>query len=399
MSDSKKFEGLVGLEQALVKVPLEQFKRAFKVSQKHVEKEWAVLASSAADHLAKIEKADASTVRDDALKLIDGLSARFGALKKKLQESKEEEALYIKRSRIRLQHLDDLLNVPSQDSPAFTRWSKTQLDRVLVDYMLREGCFETAKGMASEAGIQDLVDIELFSQSKMIEDALKRRSCAECLQWCKENSSGLKKIKSHLEFNLRLQEYVELVRSQNLTAAITYLKKHLTPCADVHLKEVQVAAALLAFEPSTLCVRYKSLFDPSRWDQLVTQFRANNCTINNLTTQPMLITSLQAGMAALKTPMCYQPDAQNVNCPICDGKVYGILAEKLPNAHHVNSCLVCRITGDIMNEDNLPMALPNGYVYSQKALEDMAARNDGILTCPRTGTQFHVSQMRKAFAI
>ncbi|KAI8617981.1 CTLH/CRA C-terminal to lish motif domain-containing protein [Chytriomyces sp. MP71] len=396
--EAKKLEGLVALEQALVKVPLEQFRRAFKTSQKHVEKEWLALAISAQEHINKIDF-NSATAKEDALKIIDGLSARFMVLKKKLQDSKDEEAVYTSRSRIRLQHLDDLLTVPGQESPAFTRWSKTQLDRVLVDYMLREGCFETAQLLADDAEIEQLVDVELFSHSKTIEDALKRKSCTECLQWCKDNSSALKKIKSNLEFNLRFQEYVELVRAQKLTEAITYLKKHLTPCADVHLKEVQLAAALLAFESDTICTRYKAVFDAVRWDALISQFRANNCTINSLTTQPMLHTSLQAGLSALKTPMCYQPENQNVNCPVCDSHVFGALAEKLPNAHHVNSCLVCRISGDIMNEDNAPMVLPNGYVYSRKALEEMAERHDGILTCPRTGTQFHVSQMRKAFTI
>ncbi|KAI9348102.1 CTLH/CRA C-terminal to lish motif domain-containing protein [Obelidium mucronatum] len=396
-ADPKKLEGLVALEQALVKVPLEQFKRAFKTSQKHVEKEWAVLANSAADHLKKIEASNGK--KEDVMKVVDGLISRFTALKRKVIESKEEEALYANRSRIRLQHLDDLLNVPSQDSPAFTRWSKTQLDRILVDYMLREGCFTSAKQLAAEAEIEQLVDVELFAQSKMIEDALKRKSCAECLAWCKENGSGLKKIKSNLEFNLRFQEYIELVRAQKLTEAIVYLKKHLTPCAEGNLKEVQIAAALLAFDPDTLCIKYKNIFDPARWNLLITQFRANNCTINNLTTQPLLYTTLQAGMAALKTPQCYQPDNKNVNCPICDSDVYGVLAAKLPNAHHLNSCLVCRISGDIMNEDNPPMVLPNGYVYSLKALEEMSLKHDGMLTCPRTSQQFHVSKMRKAFAI
>ncbi|KAJ3123667.1 GID complex subunit containing RING finger motif [Physocladia obscura] len=409
ITNSSRYAGTVSRQGALYSVPLEQFKRAFKTSQKHIEKEWAALATSANDHISKLDldrlksKEGEKPTREDALKVVDGLLGRFTTLKKKIQESKDEEELYAKRSRIRLEHLDELLSLPSQESAGFTRWSKTQLDRILVDYMLREGCFESAKNLAKEAGIQasflQLVDVELFEQSKMIEDALERRSCVECLQWCKENNSALKKMKSNLEFNLRIQEYVELVRVQKSAEAIAYLRKHLAPASDIHLKEVQVAAALLAFEPDTLCGRYKTMFDESRWDQLIIQFRAENCILNTLTTQPTLHTVLQAGMAALKTPMCYQAENQNVKCPICIGHVYGALAEKLPNAHHVNSCLVCRISGEIMNEDNLPMALPNGYVYSQKALEEMALKHDGIVTCPRTGSQFHFIQARKAFAI
>jgi hypothetical protein len=32
-------------------------------------------------------------------------------------------------------------------------------------------------------------------------------------------------------------------------------------------------------------------------------------------------------------------------------------------AHCANSRLVCKISGDVMNENNPPMMLPNGYVY------------------------------------
>lgn len=39
------------------------------------------------------------------------------------------------------------------------------------------------------------------------------------------------------------------------------------------------------------------------------------------------------------------------------------LAQPLPMAHCANSRLVCKISGDVMNENNPPMMLPNGYVY------------------------------------
>ncbi len=100
----------------------------------------------------------------------------------------------------------------------------------------------------------------------------------------------------------------------------------------------------------------------------------------------MFVISLQAGLSALKTHMCYQPDNQNIHCPVCSkssasssslnntmttsatvgggGGVIGKLAENLPMAHHVNSCIVCRVNGTIMNEDNPPLVLPNGMVYS-----------------------------------
>ena len=56
---------------------------------------------------------------------------------------------------------------------------------------------------------------------------------------------------------------------------------------------------------------------------------------------------------------------KNRDCPVCDSWL-GKLAEEVPFSHHVNSTIVCRLSGKIMDEDNAPMAFPNGYVYSRE---------------------------------
>lgn len=80
----------------------------------------------------------------------------------------------------------------------------------------------------------------------------------------------------------------------------------------------------------------------------------------------LLITQLQAGLSALKTPVCYDPEMKNMNCPICSSQL-GEMAKTLPFSHHESSCMVCRLSGVKMNENNPPMALSNGYIYSYQA--------------------------------
>jgi len=97
-------------------------------------------------------------------------------------------------------------------------------------------------------------------------------------------------------------------------------------------------------------------------------------TLNTLPTQPLLHLSLYAGLASLKLPVCHDPATKNVDCPVCDGETgseshgpgLGKLAEEVPFSHHANSTIVCRISGKIMDEDNMPMAFPNGQVYSRE---------------------------------
>ena len=60
-----------------------------------------------------------------------------------------------------------------------------------------------------------------------------------------------------MEFNLRLQEYIELVRARKLADAILYARKHLTPWSETHLKEIQRAMGLMAFTPDSTCENYR----------------------------------------------------------------------------------------------------------------------------------------------
>lgn len=112
-------------------------------------------------------------------------------------------------------------------------------------------------------------------------------------------------------------------------------------------------------------IRLQRLYDPSRWDVLVRSFRTAIYTLNTLPSEPLLNLSMYAGLSALKLPACYDEHMKSVDCPVCDPAL-GQLAKEVPASHHVNSSIVCSITGKIMDEDNMPMALPNGYVYSKE---------------------------------
>lgn len=331
--------------------------------------------------------------------------------------------------RDRLDHIDKLDKFQSQDEPEFSKWTDTRLDRWLVDWALRTGREKTATKLAREKGIEKLVDIDLFTEIRRIEEALRQHSCTEALSWCSENKVALRKIKSTLEFDLRLQEYIELARARKTEEAIAYTKKHMIQWQETHLSQIRAASALLAFPPETTCGPYKRLYDPVRWSTLVSSFRLAVYSLHSLPTEPLLNIALYAGLAALKLPVCYAhggpkskqtsaasaapdgdgthatlskfttgPSGHNIDCPICDMQSLGQLALEVPWSHHVNSTIVCSGMGKITDADNPPMAFPsNGYVYSREFLQEMASKNGGHVKCPRTGVECDFSELRKVF--
>ena len=55
-------------------------------------------------------------------------------------------------------------------------WRRTRLDRMLVEYLLRQGYYETAMGLAETAGVGELTNTEVNISNMMIDIAVQIRS-------------------------------------------------------------------------------------------------------------------------------------------------------------------------------------------------------------------------------
>ena len=53
--------------------------------------------------------------------------------------------------------------------------------------------------------LQDLVDSHIFLQARSVLEGLGRHDCTAALAWCEEHRARLKRLKSKLEFKLRVQ--------------------------------------------------------------------------------------------------------------------------------------------------------------------------------------------------
>jgi macrophage erythroblast attacher len=163
------------------------------------------------------------------------------------------------------------------------------------------------------------------------------------------------------------------------------------------------------------------MYSDARWDSLRSQFKETFYNIYGITSLPLLSLTVVAGLSTLKLAACVPPAPRtrpdehdyamttcepqtittdstlpfanfgpntidpalpmmadptpldnhadhakrNLDCPTCSRDM-GLLAKEVPFSHHVNSTLVCRISGEVMDDINYPMAFPNGYVYSYK---------------------------------
>ncbi|OLY84754.1 Macrophage erythroblast attacher [Smittium mucronatum] len=159
---------------------------------------------------------------------------------------------------------------------------------------------------------------------------------------------------------------------------------------------------LLVMDPLVECKRYKSLYSQNRWVELSEKFKSIFFSLYGLPSMSILLLLLQTGISCLKTRSCSNDknsDDSNRNCPICSSKALNEISKDLPLSYHTNSSLVCRISGLKMNENNPPMRLPNGYVYSYISLKDMSDKGNGIVQCPRSGDSFSFGDCVKLFIL
>ncbi len=204
-----------------------------------------------------------------------------------MNESEEED---MQRCKLRLQHLIEL-GTPQQNH--HIEWNKQRLDRILVDHLLRGGYLATAKKLAEESRIENLVDTHIFVHAQRVVGALRGQDCSEALSWCSLNKSKLKRIKSNLEFKLRVQEFIQLVQKGAKIEAISYARKNLSPWAATEMAELQRAMATLAFSPKTTCPPYRDMFDPGQWDVLTSLFLNELYRLHHLTPISLLQIHLQ----------------------------------------------------------------------------------------------------------
>lgn len=193
-------------------MPYNLSRQTFKSAQRAVEHTSASVLkdlTSAQKTASKPKTSPEKTLED-----VDGMITKLSNLKRKLEGLHSEETKLTRASRARIQHLQTLYEVQSLVDVKYDEWSRVRLTRLLVDYLLRMGYSESAAALASSKGIEELVDVDAFISVSKIEKSLREgHSTVLALAWCKENGQALKKMAGRVEYELRLQQYIEMVRS------------------------------------------------------------------------------------------------------------------------------------------------------------------------------------------
>ncbi|KAJ9612267.1 GID complex subunit containing RING finger motif [Cladophialophora chaetospira] len=414
------------LDQPLLRLPHELVKRNFRNTQRYVERERDYILPPLKD--TANAALSSSQTPDQTLASLDAMISRMQNFKRKLEKLHTEEEALHDHSAKRIKHLQDLYEIPSLVDVKYEQWSRTRLDRLMVDYLLRSGYSKTAATLAESKQISHLIDLDTFVTCHKIASSLTKGDTKEALAWINENRAQLRKMvqlpykTTDLEFELRLQQFIELVRAGTTAKKLEarqHAQQHLTPHASSRSEAIMQAAGLLAQGPDTRAEPYRTLFAPSRWHHLSNLFVETHHTLLSLPVQPLLHVALSSGLSALKTPAChsaYNPASSSTPghariatntslCPICSMELND-LARNVPYAHHTTSSV-----------EPDPVVLPNGRIYGRERLEELQRKlvmaggggggsdgmqglqigKEGEVRDPTTGESFAWDQVRKVY--
>lgn len=174
------------LDQPLLRLPNELLRKNLKSAQRQIE--------MTNKNVNTAVQASSSQSPADTLASLDATLVKAQNLKRKLEALQAEEKSIHRQQKARIQHVQELHEIPTLADVKYDNWSQTRLDRLLVDYLLRQGYTQSARELAKEKDVEDLVDVGVFEECGKIEKRLREGSTQECLSWCNENKQALKKI-------------------------------------------------------------------------------------------------------------------------------------------------------------------------------------------------------------
>jgi len=283
----------------------------------------------------------------------------------------QKEDILFDICRRRVQHIIDLKTHYKDSKELIEAYHLTRMDRLLLDYFLREGYFNTAEVFTKENGLEDFSDASIFRENKEIVDKLLQGDIEPAIKWCTIHKTKLGSMKSTLEMELRVQEFVGLIKDSKFNEAVIYARKHFTKYYEEAPELMKRVMSLIALHTTILDglseELYNDLLRSDRWRLLANAFMKESYRLHGLTAESLLSLTLQAGLASLKTVFCDDSGAKKDHCPTCS-KLLKELAKELPYSYHLHTLMVCKITGEVMDENNPPMLHTSGYVYSDKVI-------------------------------
>ena len=150
------------LEHPTLKVPYEILNKKFRMAQKSLDREVSHVTSSIGEveKLLSSEDNQSGTVKMTLSQKLDTIKEQLMQMKTKSSDIISEEIEVSDTIKKRCQHLKRGCDETAGDVE-MKAWRKTRLDRMMVEYLLRQGYYDTALQLAENSGVAHLSNTEV----------------------------------------------------------------------------------------------------------------------------------------------------------------------------------------------------------------------------------------------
>jgi len=166
--------------------------------------------------------------------------------------------------------------------------SKSDINAVIMDYLLSEGYPDAAQKFASEANIDPQPNTETIEARVAIRNAILAGNIEAAIERINDVNPEILDTDAQLHFSLLRLQLIEIIRrgdknsKDDLLAAVHFANKQLAPRAKGHpqfIEDLERGMALLIFPSESLPPALKTLLDPSLRLSLATQ--VNRAILHN----------------------------------------------------------------------------------------------------------------------
>ncbi|VDO03885.1 unnamed protein product [Rodentolepis nana] len=386
-------------EKVGMKAIFELFNKTYRVNHRELEK-------SASSLKQVIDRANGIKTSGDAVELLGNVLSAVKGLKRKADAIYSEELDFVSSCKKRIAHLVEVAEleeaapkprtqaekfkpskviesfiseregtIPSQtrttntippphyDKPVFS----SRFNRLLAEHLFAMGHYHSALALIKQVPDYDKIFVRIIEEAIFIQEALIRGETKPAHKWFNESNFRLKHSDLNFDFDMRIFEFYLLVRDDKRMEAVTHARQYLNNFKESdHYKPRRLGQAMVLLIMRTADeVKEKAKQNELNEEWIVKRFHLALMFFYSFISPTPFLLTVRAGMSAIKTPFCYHDESRNPNCVVCHPLI-NRYASNLVFGHHDQSILTCYQTGLIMDENNPPMALPNGYVYSQR---------------------------------
>eukprot|EP00924_Labyrinthula_sp_SR-Ha-C_P006318 maker-scaffold_31-snap-gene-3.73-mRNA-1 protein AED:0.01 eAED:0.02 QI:30/0.66/0.7/1/0.88/0.8/10/83/367 len=264
----------------------------------------------------------------------------------------------------------------------------------IMDYLTRNSLSTVCEMLMNEIAwnIPDSkTSLTCFATFRESKAALMSLELKPLIKWCESRISVSPQVIQPLAFGLHSSQFLVFLRDDPIKA-IEYARRNLSCFISGNFEKLKNLSFVLAKKNNKGTKR-----SGDENNELVETFEKVHREYFNLPKTSMFSVLLQVGLTALKSKKCGSPTTDSKNCLACR-PLFKQVTKDLPVAHETQTHLICRLTGEPMDENNPPLALPNGQIFSERGVRTLELPNRKI-KCPVTNKEYRVNELRYVYIL